>query len=89
LRTAKRIVSRVLALVSILLVSGLAAAETRAETAVVRPEGPEAVVIDRALEILEDPSGEATLADVMGPLKDRFRPSATDRPSFGVSRGAA
>lgn len=63
--------------------------EACAATAVVRPAGSETLALGRELEILEDPQGEADLADVMGPLAAGFEPAGTDRPVFGASRGAA
>lgn len=72
------------------LVSDLAAATpATAETTTVRPVGPDTVTLARDLEILEDPAGTATLADVLGPLRDNFRPAGTDHPVFGLSDGAA
>ncbi len=78
-----------MALVFITVCAFLNMQGARAETAVVRPTGSETLALSRELEILEDPSGEAGLADVMGPLGAGFKPAGTDRPVFGVSRGAA
>jgi signal transduction histidine kinase len=59
-----------------------------AGTAVVRPTSAATVSIAGDLEILEDPTGQASLADVMGALRDHFKPAGTDRPAFGISPGA-
>lgn len=89
LRAAIGIVVKALAFIFIVTTAVLWAAQTRAETALVRPTGPETVSITRELEILEDPAGTASLADVMGPLNGGFKPVDTDRPVFGASEGAA
>ncbi len=60
-----------------------------AEKTIVRPTSAATVSITSGLEILEDPSGRASLADVMGALRDSFKPAGTGRPAFGTSRGAA
>src|SRR5690606_27838178 len=83
------IVARILILGFMAICMSLSARAARAETVVVRPTGADTVSITRDLEILEDPSGQATLADVMGPLQGRFKPAGTDRPDFGTSKGAA
>lgn len=55
---------------------------------IIRPTTAESVFIGRALFVLRDESGRATLADVMGPLRDGFRPAETDQPTSGISTGA-
>lgn len=79
-----------------LLVLALACVLTRlgtvsdaAAATVMRPGGPETLSMTRTLDILIDPTGAATLDDIMGPLRDRFTPAGTDRPVFGPSTGAA
>jgi two-component system, sensor histidine kinase LadS len=49
--------------------------------------GPEdrELVIGRDLDVLEDPEGRWSLADVSGPFSDRFRPSERLYPSFGFT----
>jgi signal transduction histidine kinase len=89
LRATRRIVTRAIALVFITVWALLGVQEACAEAAIVRPSGSETLALSRELEILEDPSGEASLADVMGSLAANFKPAGTDRPVFGVSRGAA
>lgn len=69
--------------------AGLSAARDTHASAVIRPSGPETLSVTRALEVLIDPTGAATLDEVMGPLHDRFTPAGTDRPVFGPSTGAA
>jgi signal transduction histidine kinase len=89
LRAADWIRTRVLTLVLIVTLALLWAAEGRADTAVVRPATPATLTLNRQLEILEDPDGTASLADVMGPLQAAFKLARTDRPVFGISKGAA
>ncbi|MGE4062302.1 MAG: ATP-binding protein [Rhodospirillaceae bacterium] len=90
LRAAVRFVIRAIVLTLILVVGvHLPAADARAETPLVRPTSTDTVRFARELEILEDPTGAATLTDVMGQLNDQFKPAGTARPVFGVSRGAA
>jgi signal transduction histidine kinase len=44
------------------------------------------LIIGRDLEVLEDPEGHWSLADVSGPFADRFRPSDRLYPGFGFTR---
>ena len=60
-----------------------------AEPRVVAPQTAETVSIASELDVLVDPTGAATLTDVMGTLSSGFKPAGTDRPVFGVSSGAA
>jgi len=57
-----------------------------AESVVPRDEGSTSIA--RELEVLVDPTATATLAEIMGPLSDAFRPVDTDRPTTGVSDSA-
>ncbi len=82
-------VSKVLTFVFIIMCACLTAWAVRAEPAAVRPTSAATVSITSQLEILEDPTGQTSLADVMGPLRDSFKPAGTGRPAFGTSRGAA
>lgn len=43
-------------------------------------------VIGLDLEVLEDPEGRWSVADVSGPFSDRFRPSERHYPGFGFTR---
>lgn len=54
-------------------------------TIVPAPQDQE-LVIGRDLEVLEDPEGHWSLADVTGPFADRFRPSNRLYPGFGFTR---
>jgi signal transduction histidine kinase len=76
-------------LVFMIMCACLSAPAARADITVVRPMSAATVSITSELEVLEDPTGEASLADVMGPLHNSFKPAGTDRPVFGTSRGAA
>lgn len=67
----------------------LPASAAHAGGVVVRPTDGATLTIGRELEILDDPTGAAVLADVMGPLQSGFKPVGTDRPTFGTSKGAA
>jgi len=59
------------------------------EPRIIRPTTDEAVTIGGSLDILEDPTTHMTLADVLAPdAQNRFTPSPSDWPSFGVSTGA-
>jgi len=89
LRAAEWLRTRAVALVFIVAAALLWTADGRAETAAARPTTPETLTLNHQLEILEDPDGTASLADVMGPLRTAFRPAGTDRPTFGISKGAA
>ncbi|MGE3332619.1 MAG: ATP-binding protein [Rhodospirillaceae bacterium] len=89
LRAAICTVSKALAFVFMLICLCLPARAAHAEISVVRPTSAATVSISSDLEILEDPTGQASLADVMGALHSSFKPAGTDRPAFGISRGAA
>lgn len=77
-----------MALVCVALVALLAPLRAYAEGQAVLPTGPETVTLSRALEFFDDPTGTATLADVIGPLRGQFKPVNADRPVFGTSAGA-
>jgi len=88
LRAANCSVSKALAFVLMVYLC-LAARTAHAETVAVRPTSAATVSIASDLEILEDPSGQMSLSDVMGAPHGSFKPADTDRPAFGISRGAA
>ncbi len=89
LRAALKFSARALVLVFLTACSLLFSTAAHAESAAVRADGAVAIGLSPNLEILEDPKGEATLADVMGPLAAGFKPNGAERPVFGVSPGAA
>lgn len=88
LRASKLIVSRALAVMCVVLFAALTPLRASAEAPTVRPTDGAIVTLSRDLEFLDDPSGTATLADVMGPRQGEFKSVDSDRPVFGVSRGA-
>lgn len=88
MRAAFKISLGALPLVLVMACSLLLSSDAHADGVAVRVAGEPTVTLSGSLEVLEDPSGEATLADVMGPLAAGFKPSATKRPVFGASAGA-
>lgn len=68
-----------------LLVSLILGAWPALATIVPGPQDQE-LVIGRDLQVLEDPEGRWSLADVSGPFADRFRPSDRLFPGFGFTR---
>ena len=70
------------------LLAALAPLPASADAPTVRPTDGATITLSRDLEFFDDPGGTATLADVMGPRQGEFKPVNSDRPVFGVSRGA-
>jgi signal transduction histidine kinase len=88
LRASKLIVSPLLAVMCLALFAALSPLRAAGDGPAVRPTNGGIVTLSRDLEFLDDPTGAATLADVMGPLQSGFKPVASDRPVFGASPGA-
>lgn len=88
MRTALKILLGALPLLFLMACSLLLSSDAYADGAAVRVAGEPTVSLSENLEVLEDSTGEATLADVMGPLAADFKPAAVKRPVFGASAGA-
>lgn len=88
LRASKLIISPLWGVICVALFAALTPLWAASDAPAVRPTDGAIVTLSRDLEFLDDPTGAATLADVMGPLRNEFKAVNSDRPVFGASRGA-